>query len=39
MTETELEKHTSIVTDLTRKVEELQGQAELAIKLKDQVDE
>ena len=39
MAESELEKHTSLVTDLTRKVDELQVKADEAAKLKDQVDE
>ncbi|KAH7341569.1 HOOK protein-domain-containing protein [Rhizoctonia solani] len=37
--ETEAEKQTSLVNDLTRRVEELQGKAEEAARLKDQVDE
>jgi protein HOOK3 len=39
MAESELEKHTTLVTDLTRKVDELQVQADNAAKLKDQLDE
>lgn len=39
MAESELDKHTSVVTDLTRKVDELQVKADIAEKLKDQVDE
>jgi len=39
MAESELEKHTMLVTDLTRKVDELQVKAEEAERLKDQVDE
>ncbi|KAG8733870.1 hypothetical protein FRC11_001080 [Ceratobasidium sp. 423] len=37
--ETEAERQTSLVNDLTRRVEELQGKAEEAARLKDQVDE
>ncbi|KII88905.1 hypothetical protein PLICRDRAFT_175157 [Plicaturopsis crispa FD-325 SS-3] len=39
MAEAELDKHTTIVTDLTRKVDELQVKADEAARLKDQVDE
>ncbi|KAF8510223.1 HOOK-domain-containing protein [Hysterangium stoloniferum] len=39
MTEAELDKHTVLVTDLTRKVDELQVKADQAARLKDQVDE
>lgn len=39
MAESELDKHTRLVTDLTRKVDELQMKADEAAKLKDQVDE
>lgn len=39
MAEAELDKHTSLVTDLTRKVDELQVKADEAARLKDQVDE
>lgn len=39
MAESELDKNTNLVTDLTRKVDELQEKADLAVKLKDQVDE
>jgi protein HOOK3 len=39
MAESELDKHTSLVTDLTRKVDELQVKADQAGRLKDQVDE
>jgi hypothetical protein len=39
MAESELDKHTSLVTDLTRKVDELQVKADQAGQLKDQVDE
>ncbi len=37
--ESELEKQTSVVADLTHRVEELQGYAAEAARLKDQVDE
>lgn len=37
--ESELDKNTSVITELTRKVDELQAKADLAQKLKDQVDE
>ena len=37
--ESELDKQTALVTDLTRKVDELQGRADEAIRLKDQLDE
>jgi len=37
--ETDLEKQTNLVSDLNRKVEELQEKADEAIRLKDQVDE
>ena len=39
MAETELDKQTTLITDLTRKVDELQVEADKATKLKDQVDE
>lgn len=39
MAESELDKNTSLVTDLTRKVDELQIKADEAVKLKDRVDE
>ncbi|CCM03827.1 uncharacterized protein FIBRA_05976 [Fibroporia radiculosa] len=39
MTEAELDKQTTLVTDLTRKIDELQVQADEAARLKDQVDE
>ncbi|GJJ12471.1 hypothetical protein Clacol_006713 [Clathrus columnatus] len=39
LTEAELEKHTHLVTELTRKVDELQVKADQAARLKDQVDE
>ena len=39
ITESELEKHTILVTDLTRKIDELQIKADEAVRLKDQVDE
>jgi protein HOOK3 len=39
MAELELDKNTTLVTDLTRKVDELQEKADLAARLKDQVDE
>jgi protein HOOK3 len=39
MAEAELDKQTSLLTELTRKVDELQGKADEAVKLKDQVDE
>lgn len=39
MAESELDKHTNLVTELTRKVDDLQVKADEAIKLKDQVDE
>lgn len=39
MAESELDKHTSLITDLTRKVDELQAKADEAGRLKDQVDE
>lgn len=39
MAESELDKHTHLVTDLTRKVDELQVKADEAARLKDQVDE
>jgi hypothetical protein len=37
--ESDLDKQSSVAADLTRKVEELQGKAEEAARLKDQVDE
>ena len=39
MSEAELDKHTNLVTDLTRKVDELQSRADEAAHLKDQLDE
>ncbi|TFK42805.1 HOOK protein-domain-containing protein [Crucibulum laeve] len=39
MAESELDKHTNLVTDMTRKIDELQVKADEAVKLKDQVDE
>jgi hypothetical protein len=39
VTESELEKQTSVVADLTHQVDELQGYAAEAARLKDQVDE
>ncbi|KAJ3741976.1 HOOK protein-domain-containing protein [Lentinula detonsa] len=39
MAESELDKQTAIVTDLTRKVEDLQSKADEAVKLKDELDE
>lgn len=39
MAESELDKHTHLVTDLTRKCEDLQAKADEAAKLKDQLDE
>ena len=39
MAESELDKHTTLITDLTRKVDELQVKADEAAKLKDQLDE
>ena len=39
MAETELDKQTNLVTDLTRRVDELQSKADEAVRLKDQLDE
>lgn len=39
MSEAELDKHTNLVTDLKRKVDELQSRADEAARLKDQLDE
>lgn len=39
MAESELDKNTSLVTELTRKVDELQIKADEAVRLKDRVDE
>ncbi|KAF9001979.1 HOOK protein-domain-containing protein [Cyathus striatus] len=39
MAESELDKHTNLVTDLTRKVDELQEKADEAVRLKDKLDE
>jgi hypothetical protein len=39
MAETELDKQTTLITDLTRKVDELQVEADKAARLTDQVDE
>ena len=39
LTETELDKQTGLVADLTRRVDELQVAADEAVRLKDQMDE
>jgi protein HOOK3 len=39
MAESELDKNSSLVSDLTRRIEELQVQADEATRLKDQLDE
>ncbi|TFY75638.1 hypothetical protein EWM64_g8376 [Hericium alpestre] len=39
LSESELDKHTGLVSDLTRRVDELQGKADEAARLKDQLDE
>jgi protein HOOK3 len=39
MAESELHGHAALVTDLTRKIDDLQVRADEAVKLKDQVDE
>lgn len=39
MAESELDKQTGVVTDLTRKMDELQLRADEAVRLKDQLDE
>jgi len=39
MAESELDKHTNLITDLTRKIDDLQVKADEAERLKDQVDE
>ena len=39
MTEAELDKQSGLVSELTRKIDELQVTADLAARLKDQVDE
>lgn len=39
MAESELDKHTNLVTELTKKIDELQVKADEAARLKDQVDE
>ena len=39
MAEAELDKHTHLVTDLTRRIDELQSRADEAARLKDQLDE
>ena len=39
MAESELDKQTHLVTELTRKVDELQTKADEAARLKDQLDE
>lgn len=39
MAEAELDKQTSLVTDMTKKVDELQIRANEAAKLKDKLDE
>ena len=39
MAEAELDKQTGIVSDLTRRVDELQSKADEAARLKDQLDE
>ena len=39
MAESELDKQTALVTDLTRKVDELQVRADEAVRIKDKRDE
>lgn len=39
MAESDLDKHTNLVTELTKKIDELQVKADEAARLKDQVDE
>lgn len=39
MAESELDKQTNLITELTKKVDDLQEKADQAAKLKDQVDE
>lgn len=39
MAESELDKHTNLVTELTKKIDDLQIKADEAARLKDQVDE
>lgn len=39
MAESELDKQTNLITELTKKVDDLQEKADQAVKLKDQVDE
>jgi protein HOOK3 len=39
MAESELDKQTNLITDLTKKVDDLQEKADQAGRLKDQVDE
>ena len=39
MAEAELDKHTHLVTELTRRIDELQSKADEAARLKDQLDE
>lgn len=39
MAEAELDKQTCLITELTRKVDELQVKADEGVKLKDQLDE
>jgi protein HOOK3 len=38
-TESELEKQTKVIAELTHRVDEMQGHADEAARLKDQVDE
>lgn len=39
MAESELDKQTNLITELTKKIDDLQEKADQAVKLKDQVDE
>lgn len=39
MAESELDKHANLVTELTKKIDDLQVKADAAARLKDQVDE
>jgi protein HOOK3 len=39
MTESELDRHTNVITELTKKIDDLQVKADEAGRLKDQVDE
>jgi len=39
MAESELDKHTNLITELTKKIDDLQPKADSAAKLKDQLDE